>query len=41
MMPNGLKCGAILFPLIAPVLLGGCVVWQSDYDKVVSQNQQL
>jgi chemotaxis protein MotB len=27
--------------LIAPVLLGGCVVWKSDYDKVVSQNQQL
>src|SRR5271168_1409161 len=41
MMTNGLKRGAMLFPLIAPVLLGGCVVWKSDYDKVVSQNQQL
>jgi chemotaxis protein MotB len=41
MTANGLKRGAVLFPLVAPVLLGGCVVWQSDYDKVVSQNQQL
>jgi chemotaxis protein MotB len=41
MMTNGLKRGAMLFPLIAPILLGGCVVWKSDYDKVVSQNQQL
>jgi chemotaxis protein MotB len=38
---NGLKRGSLLFPIIAPILLGGCVVWQSDYDKVVSQNQQL
>ena len=41
MMANGLKRGSLLFPIIAPILLGGCVVWQSDYDKVVSQNQQL
>jgi len=41
MMTNGLKRGAILFPLVVPMLLGGCVVWKSDYDKVVSQNQQL
>jgi len=41
MMTNGLKRGSLLFPIIAPILLGGCVVWQSDYDKVVSQNQQL
>jgi chemotaxis protein MotB len=41
MMTNGLKCGSLLFPIIAPILLGGCVVWKSDYDQVVSQNQQL
>jgi chemotaxis protein MotB len=41
MMANGLKRGAMLFPLIAPILLGGCVVWKSNYDQVVSQNQQL
>ena len=41
MMKNGLQRGAMLFPLIAPILLGGCVVWKSDYDQVVSQNQQL
>jgi len=41
MMTNGLQRGAMLFPLIAPILLGGCVVWKSDYDQVVSQNQQL
>ena len=35
------KFGAVLFPLTVPILLGGCVVWKSDYDKVVSQNQQL
>ena len=40
MMTNGLKRGAMLFPLVAPMLLGGCV-WKSDYDQVVSQNQQL
>jgi chemotaxis protein MotB len=40
-MTNGLKRSAMLFPLIAPILLGGCVVWKSDYDQVVSQNQQL
>src|SRR5580658_5804764 len=39
-MTNGLKRGAMLFPLVAPMLLGGCV-WKSDYDKVVAQNQQL
>src|SRR5277367_1350347 len=35
------KFGAVLFPLTVPILLGDCVVWKSDYDKVVSQNQQL
>jgi outer membrane protein OmpA-like peptidoglycan-associated protein len=32
-------CDAV--PAYAPILLGGCVVWKSDYDQVVSQNQQL
>jgi len=41
MTTNGLKRSAILFPVVAPILLCGCVVWKSDYDKVVSQNQQL
>jgi chemotaxis protein MotB len=41
MMTNGLKRGSLLLPIIAPILLGGCVVWKSDYDQVVSQNQQL
>jgi chemotaxis protein MotB len=41
MITNGLKRGSLLFPIIAPILLGGCVVWKSDYDQVVSQNQQL
>src|SRR5271167_1430667 len=41
MMTNSLKRGSLLFAIVAPVLLGGCVVWKSDYDKVVSQNQQL
>jgi chemotaxis protein MotB len=41
MMTNSLRRSSLLFPIIAPILLGGCVVWQSDYDKVVSQNQQL
>jgi chemotaxis protein MotB len=36
-----LKRGSLLLPIIAPILLGGCVVWKSDYDQVVSQNQQL
>jgi len=40
-MTNSLKRGSLLFPIIAPMLLGGCVIWKSDYDKVVSQNQQL
>jgi chemotaxis protein MotB len=40
-MTNGLKRGAMLLPLIASVLFGGCVVWKSDYDQVVLQNQQL
>jgi chemotaxis protein MotB len=41
MMTRGLKRGVLLLPLTLPILLGGCVVWKSDYDKVVTQNQQL
>jgi len=41
MTTNSLKRGVMLLPLVAPIFLGGCVVWKSDYDTVVSQNQQL
>jgi chemotaxis protein MotB len=34
------KSTRLLFPLIAPVILAGCV-WKSDYDKLQVQNQQL
>ena len=27
--------------LLSTTFLGGCVVWQSDYDKLQAQNQQL
>jgi chemotaxis protein MotB len=41
-MAHPLKRGALLFPLMAPVLLGGCAwLWQSDYDALKAQNQQL
>src|SRR3954451_22264666 len=30
----------LLFPLLAPAILAGCV-WKSDYDKLQVQNQQL
>ena len=36
---TSLKHSVLLLPLIAPIL-GGCV-WRSDYDAVVSQNNQL
>ena len=39
MIPN-LKRGMILLPILAPVLLSACV-WQSDYNKLDEQNQQL
>jgi chemotaxis protein MotB len=35
-----MKGSVMLFALGAPVLLSGCV-WQSQYDEVVAQNQQL
>jgi chemotaxis protein MotB len=31
----------IAVSLLSTPMLTGCVVWQSDYDKVQSQNQQL
>jgi chemotaxis protein MotB len=41
-MTNPLKRGAMLFPLMAPILVGGCTwLWQSDYDALKTQNQQL
>jgi len=39
-MTYTLKRGALLLPLVAPFLLSACVS-QSQYDAVVSQNQQL
>ena len=39
MTTSTLKRGAVLLPLIAPIL-GGCV-WRSDYDAAVAQNNQL
>jgi chemotaxis protein MotB len=39
---NPPKCGALVFPLMAPFLLSGCTwLWASDYDALKSQNQQL
>ena len=34
------KSTRLLFPLLAPAILAGCV-WKSDYDKLQAQNQQL
>src|SRR3954465_2679099 len=34
------KSTRLLFPLLAPAILAGCV-WKSDYDKLQTQNQQL
>lgn len=39
-MIYGLKCGVVLFALMAPVLLSACVS-QSKYDELQAQNQQL
>jgi len=39
-MPKYLRSTAILLPLAAPFLLGGCVS-QSSYDALQAQNQQL
>ncbi len=41
-MINPLKRGALLVPLTAPFLLGGCTwLWASDYDALKNQNSQL
>ena len=39
-MVSGWKRGVGLLPVGAAFLLGGCV-WQSDYDKLDAENQQL
>jgi chemotaxis protein MotB len=41
LMTDTLKRSLVVAPLLSTILLGGCVVWKSDYDKVVAQNQQL
>src|SRR5271157_4455301 len=39
-MIHSLRRGALLLPLVAPVLLAGCVS-QSKYDDLAAQNTQL
>ena len=39
-MEYDLKRGVLLLPLLASVLLSGCV-WKSEYDQLQAQNQQL
>src|SRR5271168_3912827 len=39
-MTGPMKRSIVFAPLLGSVLLSGCA-WKSDYDKVVSQNQQL
>ena len=40
-MTNPTKHRLIIVTLFSTTFLGGCVVWQSDYDKLQAQNQQL
>ena len=40
LMTGPMKRRIVLAPLLGSVLLSGCV-WKGDYDKVVTQNQQL
>jgi chemotaxis protein MotB len=41
-MISPLERGALVFPLMAPFFLSGCTwLWQSDYDALKAQNQQL
>jgi hypothetical protein len=35
------RYGLIAVSLLSTTMLTGCVVWQSDYDKLQSQNRQL
>src|SRR5271163_4392386 len=39
-MTGPMKRSIVFAPLLGSVLLSGCA-WKSDYDKVVTQNQQL
>jgi chemotaxis protein MotB len=39
-MKLDLKRTCLLLPLVAPLIVSGCV-WKSDYDKLQAQNQQL
>jgi chemotaxis protein MotB len=40
-MIYGLKRSVRLLPLMAPIFLSDCVVWQSKYDALQAQTQQL
>jgi chemotaxis protein MotB len=40
-MTYGLKRGALLFPLLAPIVLSACGASESKYDALSAQNQQL
>jgi chemotaxis protein MotB len=40
-MTNPAKRRFMLVSLFSTTILTGCVVWQSDYDKLQAQNQQL
>ena len=35
------RVGFVFGSLLSTLLLGGCVVWQSDYDALKTQNDQL
>ena len=40
-MIYGLKRSVRLLPLMAPIFLSDCVVWQSKYDALQAQTQRL
>jgi chemotaxis protein MotB len=40
-MTNPTRSGLIVVSLLSTTVLTGCVVWQSDYDALQAQNQQL
>jgi chemotaxis protein MotB len=40
-MINPAKHGLVVVSLLSTTFLTGCVVWQSDYDKLQAQNQEL
>ena len=39
-MKLNLQCTRLLLPIVAPMVVSGCV-WKSDYEKLQAQNQQL